>query len=201
MTGSGEQIHGRVAVSWQAKFTTEDKWGACSKEHFDWVRAHPAEFVGYEVRELFDTPASIGPAGLDACPITGLPFYGNMLHPEHGMLAMYGGPFDVYSIPMLQQMDGELRRERYDLDADCWIEGGEPVGFFYREQQPDIAAPNVALADISLAAQMLTWGRDEGLTESQVAEIDAHAQRIFDQLGGQLHACDEVATHVKEGPR
>lgn len=79
------------------------------------------------------------PAGHAECPVTGLPFYDNMEHPERGLIAMYGGPLDVYSVPVLQDNDGELRRERYDLDADCWVEGGEPLGYFYREQQPDAA--------------------------------------------------------------
>ncbi|MBN7828356.1 hypothetical protein J5H37_02310 [Stenotrophomonas maltophilia] len=79
------------------------------------------------------------PMGHDDCPVTGLPFYDNMEHPERGLIAMYGGPLDVNSVPELQDNDGELRRERYDLDADCWVEGGEPLGYFYREQQPDAA--------------------------------------------------------------
>ncbi len=79
------------------------------------------------------------PMGHDDCPVTGLPFYDNMEHPERGLIAMYGGPLDVYSVPELRDNDGELRRERYDLDADCWVEGGEPLGYFYREQQPDAA--------------------------------------------------------------
>ena len=77
------------------------------------------------------------PAGPDHCPITGLAFYGNMEHPKRGVIAMYGGPFDVYSLPELQKNDGELRRERFDLDADDWVEGGEPLGYFYHEQQPE----------------------------------------------------------------
>ena len=79
------------------------------------------------------------PAGYAECPVTGRPFYGNMEHPKRGLIAMYGGPLDVYSVPELQDKDGELGRERYDLDADCWVEGGEPLGYFYREQQPDDA--------------------------------------------------------------
>lgn len=88
--------------------------------------------------DIFDHEPA-GPVGLNECPITGLPFYDNMEHPEHGLIAMYGGPLDVYSVPELQDKDGELRRERYDLDADCWVEGGEPLGYFYGEQQPDDA--------------------------------------------------------------
>lgn len=86
-----------------------------------------------------------GPVGLNECPITGLPFYDNMEHPEHGLIAMYGGPLDVYSIPRLDRTDDELRVERYDLDADGWIEGGEPMGYLYREQQPDTTHPAQAV--------------------------------------------------------
>lgn len=83
------------------------------------------------------------PIGSDACPVTGLPFYDNMEHPERGMIAMYGGPFDVYSIPDLGD-DDELRRERFDLDRDDWVEGGEPLGYFYREQQAEAASAPAA---------------------------------------------------------
>lgn len=44
------------------------------------------------------------------------------------------------------------------------------------------AAPGIDLADISLAAQMLSWGREEGLTETQIAEIDTHQQKLFDLI-------------------
>lgn len=36
-----------------------------------------------------------------------------------------------------------------------------------------------------LAAQMLTWGRDEGLTPEQVNEVDAHAKLMFAMLAAQ----------------
>jgi hypothetical protein len=36
--------------------------------------------------------------------------------------------------------------------------------------------------DVSLAAQMLTWGRDEGLDDKQIREIDAHAKKLFAML-------------------
>jgi hypothetical protein len=86
-------------------------------------------------------PGAQSPVGCVECPVTGLPFYDNMEHPKRGVIAMYGGPFDVFSIPELQENDGELRRERYDLDADGWVEGGEPLGYFYSDQQPDAAPP------------------------------------------------------------
>ncbi len=105
--------------------------------HFD------TPLPGNAARQPVGEPA--GPVGLNECPITGLPFYDNMEHPEHGLIAMYGGPLDVYSIPRLDRTDDELRVERYDLDADGWVEGGEPMGYFYREQQPDAAPPAQAV--------------------------------------------------------
>ncbi|KRG54087.1 hypothetical protein [Stenotrophomonas nitritireducens] len=96
-------------------------------------------------------PVTAAPIGSDACPVTGLRFYDNMEHPERGMIAMYGGPFDVYSIPELGD-DDELRRERYDLDRGDWVEGGEPLGYFYREQQLEEgstpAAPGIDLEQL-----------------------------------------------------
>lgn len=112
------------------------------------------------------------PAGSAACPITGLPFYGNMEHPERGLIAMYGGPFDVYSVPELDT-DNELRRERFDLDRDAWVEGGEPLGYFYSGQQPEAAstpaAPGIDLRQFRSAVE--AWKRD--------AESRHHAGEIF----------------------
>lgn len=71
------------------------------------------------------------------CPITGRKFWGNIDHPERGLVATYGGPFDTYSIPYLSD-DNELRVERFDQDAGDWVEGGEPCGW-YSDEQPAIA--------------------------------------------------------------
>lgn len=38
-------------VAWQARFLGQE-WAPCTKEHHDWVRREPKEFVGYEVRAL-----------------------------------------------------------------------------------------------------------------------------------------------------
>lgn len=56
------------------------------------------------------------------------------------------------------------------------------------------AAPGIDLADVSLAAQMLTWGREEGLTDGQIAEIDAHAPKLF-ALIEQADASPKSACH------
>lgn len=44
-------------VAWQARFTDPgQKWGDCTKEHYDLVKANPGEWPGYEVRELYAAP-------------------------------------------------------------------------------------------------------------------------------------------------
>ncbi|WP_285317440.1 hypothetical protein [Stenotrophomonas maltophilia group sp. Smal35] len=144
------------------------------------------------------------PAGYAECPVAGLPFYGNMEHPKRGLIAMYGGPLDVYSVPELQDKDGELRRERYDLDADCWVEGGEPLGYFYREQQPDdarqpvgepVAIPEgwalVDLAEYTVLPQIPT-----------TAMMDAGwpiGEQITDQFDVKGAYADLIAEHEAKG--
>lgn len=67
------------------------------------------------------------PIGPNKCPITDLPFFMNIEHPELGMIATYGGPFDSYTIPTADDDDeGCFRSERYDHDMGGWVEGGEP---------------------------------------------------------------------------
>jgi hypothetical protein len=70
------------------------------------------------------------PRGPDVCPITGRAFFMNLEHPELGLVATYGGPFDSYTIPSWDKEDeGVMRCERYDHDAGIWVEGGEPLPF------------------------------------------------------------------------
>lgn len=103
------------------------------------------------------------PIAPDFCPITGSKFWGNIEHPELGLVATYGGPFDTYTIPVLEK-DGELRSERFDQDAGDWVEGGEPMGWFYDEQRSktpsrravqgdDLQGATDAMVDAYLKAQ------------------------------------------------
>lgn len=78
------------------------------------------------------------------CPITGSKFWGNAEHPQLGVVALYGGPFDSFTIPKVD-IDGELRSERYDQDSGRWVEGGQPVGWCYSDQQGE-AMPLVPFA-------------------------------------------------------
>lgn len=56
----------------------------------------------------------------------------------------------------------------------------------------------VSDSDVHLAAQMLTWGRDEGLTTQQELEVEAHQKKLFDALGS--HAPPAPATDDDETP-
>lgn len=69
------------------------------------------------------------------CPITHRPFFMNLEHPEMGEVPTFGGPFDSYTIPEVDE-DGHLQCERYDHDAGAWVEGGEPLGIWLTTEQP-----------------------------------------------------------------
>lgn len=71
--------------------------------------------------------------GLLKCPITGRPYFMTLKHPVLGMVETFGGPYDSYTVPVLEGEptdawhDREMRCERYDHDEGSWVEGGEPV--------------------------------------------------------------------------
>ncbi len=73
----------------------------------------------------------------DRCPITFRPFFMWIVHPEHGMVPTYGGPFDSYTIPEPEMPndgkktefhDIEFYCERYDHDEGAWVDGSEDPG-------------------------------------------------------------------------
>src|SRR5687768_17050443 len=80
-----------------------------------------------------------GPEGVQAdpyplkCPITRLPYFMTLHHPELGMVPTYGGPFDSYTIPEPEGEptqpwhEREMRCERYDYDWGGWADGGHPI--------------------------------------------------------------------------
>lgn len=144
------------------------------------------------------------PVGCTECPVTRLPFYGNMEHPKLGWIAMYGGPLDVYSVPELQDNDGELRRERYDLDADCWVEGGEPLGYFYSDQQPE-AAPPAQAVDLGTGVKAIAAERErqvqaEGFTRDSDRQYQrgelAKAATAYVQLAAMDLAAGGTRDHI-----
>lgn len=69
------------------------------------------------------------------CPITRRPWFMDIEHPELGEVPTYGGPFDSYTVPEVDD-DGDLRCERYDHDAGAWVEGGDPLGIWLTTAQP-----------------------------------------------------------------
>lgn len=51
------------------------------------------------------------------CPVTGLPFFMAIEHPDYGCwFATYGGPYDSYTIPIRDKKTGEFERMRFDHD-------------------------------------------------------------------------------------
>ncbi len=67
----------------------------------------------------------------DVCPITLLPFFMWIEHPDFGWVPTYGGPFDSYTIPEPDLGDAEGKgrfdleyvRYRYDHDEGSWLLG------------------------------------------------------------------------------
>lgn len=68
------------------------------------------------------------PFGPEVCPFTGRDFWGNIEHPELGMVATYGGPFDTYTLPERDSEDQSFHFYRYDHDAGSWTEGVHSLG-------------------------------------------------------------------------
>ncbi len=56
----------------------------------------------------------------DVCPITKLPFFMMIEHPDLGLVPTYGGPYDSYTIPVKTEGEDGYYRERYDHDEGFW---------------------------------------------------------------------------------
>lgn len=72
--------------------------------------------------------------------------------------------------------------EEHAFNADHMREFAEAHA---RNTRPAPGVPEGWRDAFDLAAQMLTWGRDEGLTPEQVNEVDAHAKLMFAMLAAQ----------------
>ncbi len=63
----------------------------------------------------------------DVCPITLLPFFMWIEHPEFGWVPTYGGPYDSYTIPEPEdgkcknRFEVEYLRYRFDHDEGGWL--------------------------------------------------------------------------------
>ncbi|RAP72975.1 hypothetical protein ACZ87_00193 [Candidatus Erwinia dacicola] len=55
------------------------------------------------------------------CPVTKRPFFMWIERPGGGMVPTYGGPYDSYTIPVVDS-DGEFSCERYDHDEGAWVD-------------------------------------------------------------------------------
>lgn len=72
----------------------------------------------------------------EVCPVTFMPFFMWLEHPELGWVPTYGGPLDSYTIPTpcLPESDSVKRSEikyttfRFDHDAGCWLDEEEDPG-------------------------------------------------------------------------
>lgn len=136
---SEEEILGIFATCHKGRLYPQDMVQGPKMKRLREAEALEAAILG----KLAEHPIQRGevPIAPANCPITGRRFWGNMSHPERGMVALYGGPYDSYTIPSVGE-DGELRCERYDQDEGAWVEGGEPVAWIANDQSAGNAVAN-----------------------------------------------------------
>ena len=63
----------------------------------------------------------------DKCPITNSPLFMEIEHPLLGFVPTYGGTYDSYTIPEIDE-EGDFYSYRFDHDEGCWVDGVEVVG-------------------------------------------------------------------------
>lgn len=99
----------------------------------------PAKMVGFCEHTPYGSPVGAPSQGVvtsrvfqekwcpERCPITLLPFFMWIEHPEHGWLPTYGGPLDSYTIPEPDVPEGSFCRKdveysclRFDHDEGAW---------------------------------------------------------------------------------
>ncbi|MFC7443496.1 hypothetical protein [Laceyella putida] len=68
------------------------------------------------------------------CPITELPFYGVVTHPDRGEVPVYGEDQELYTIPVMND-DGEFYRYQYLPDIREW----DPVPEFVNTLEEQLA--------------------------------------------------------------
>ncbi len=54
------------------------------------------------------------------CPLTGLPFFMPIKHPDLGLVPTFGGPFDSYTTPEKDEGDDSYFWWRFDHDLGGW---------------------------------------------------------------------------------
>lgn len=104
----------------------------------------------------------------DRCPITQLPFFMWIHHPDLGLVPTYGGPYDSYTIPVVDEIPAggadfhelEFTRHRFDHDEGAWVESEDPCMRVISDQRLiefELAKEDLRLSDdpsIALAAVM-----------------------------------------------
>jgi hypothetical protein len=103
------------------------------------------------------------------CPITGAPFFMTIEHPERGMVATYGGPFDSYTIPERDKEDGQLIRERFDHDAGAWVDGYEGLSLYVFDEDKEPSPQPVEAHSKSQLKRLTAMGVD--VVEAGTADV------------------------------
>lgn len=121
------------------------------------------------------------PYGPEICPFTGRVFWGNIEHPELGVVATYGGPYDTYTLPQRDADDASYYVYRFDHDAGAWVDGVEDIG--------------VAVVD----DQLYTSEEDPAALTAQVAALTAQCanqRALLQRIRGSAVTFDQVIAWI-----
>jgi hypothetical protein len=142
------------------------------ENHADEIATHPAQATIKDgaAQAVEGEVGPLPPVGPDVCPFTGRKFWGNIEHPELGVVATYGGPFDTYTLPQRDADDPSYYVYRFDQDAGAWVDGVQDIGvavvddqLYTSEEDPAALTAEIARlredADTSAALKLIVVER------------------------------------------
>ncbi|GEM_PF-1021857 len=152
------------------------------------------------------------------CPVTGLPYFMHLEHPELGVIPTFGGPYDSYSIPHAEGSPDEpwhqreLVSHRYCHDRGHWVDdefiplriihedvlselqdSAAPIAQTAPQHPDDAAVDRFAAAMKAKLAKSRAKGRG-GWDDPNVCSVEFLAKLLVEHLGkGNAGTFEDVA--------
>ncbi len=106
------------------------------------------------------------------CPVTGLPYFMHLEHPELGVIPTFGGPFDSYSIPYPEGSPDDpwhqrqLVSHRYCHDKGYWVDDEFiPLRIIHEDVLSDLQDDAAPVAQTE--QQPVAWARQCDMTDPE----------------------------------
>ncbi|MES2415149.1 MAG: hypothetical protein V4614_15185 [Pseudomonadota bacterium] len=129
----------------------------------------------------------------EKCPITRRPFFMVIDHPTMGAVPTYGGPYDSYTIPVMQgesdqQMhQRELDVEHFDHDRGHWVETETiPLRVIHDDFLPDDEPPTVPFLAKKHTGMRVDYNGLLGQCQRALAHGHSANAEMLRQLQGHL---------------